>query len=87
MNTKGNITYSKEEGYRYYDKDGMEIHAGDTIRWSSGRLDTVYATEQGCLGTDATNPLWVASGRAVPCEYGVYPFELQEMQEITLVHK
>lgn len=26
------------------------------------------------LGTDATNPIWIEKGRAVPCEYGIYPF-------------
>lgn len=37
--------------------------------------ETLYRTENGTLGTDATNPSWIASGRAVPCEYGIYPLE------------
>ena len=40
-------------------------------------MQRVYATENGELGTDATNPKWIKSGRAVPCEYGIYPFEEQ----------
>lgn len=87
MANKGNITYTKKEGYHYFDKEGTEIHDGDTIKWDNGKIEKVYLTDQGFLGTDATNPKWIESGRAVPCEYGIYPFETQDMQEITVVHK
>lgn len=66
------IVYEKD-ATRYYDIHGTEIHDGDTVLLD-GREKKVYLTEDGCLGTDATNPAWVESGRAAPCEYGVYPF-------------
>lgn len=66
------ITYEKDTT-RYYDIHGEEIHDGDTVLLD-GHEKKVYLTEQGYLGTDATNPAWVESGRAAPCEYGVYPF-------------
>lgn len=68
----------------YYDRNGAEIHEGDRIRWASGRIQEVYLTEDGELGTDATNPLWVESGRAVPCEYGIYSFSETDMERVTL---
>ena len=37
------------------------------------------------LGTDATNPAWIKSGRAVPCEFGIYPLTEDEMKEIEKV--
>lgn len=65
--------------YRYFDKNGAEIHAGDKIRRASGQVEKVYEWEnefgERGLGTDATNPAWVESGRAVPCEFGIYGFD------------
>ena len=58
---------------RYFDKNGDEIHAGDMLRFPDGSLKMIYLTEKGCLGTDATNPAWIENGRAVPCEFGIYP--------------
>ena len=65
--------------YHYFDKEGNELHDGDTIKWDNGKTEKVYATVHGYLGTDATNPTWIASGRASECEYGVYPLELTDM--------
>lgn len=62
-----------KDGYKYYDMNGEEIHAGDFVMLN-GRKEKVHLTERGYLGTDATNPVWLESGRAVECEYGVYPF-------------
>lgn len=63
--------------WRYYDKNGVEINAGDIVLLNAGtrfeRLEKVYATDNGELGTDATNHKWIESGRAVACEYGIYP--------------
>ena len=71
--------------YRYFDKDGNEIHDGDIIVCENGRREEkVYLAENGTLGTDATNPCWIASGRAVPCEYGVYPLTLDVLREMRL---
>lgn len=75
----------KNNEYRYFDKEGNELHDKDTIRWDSGKTEKVYATVQGYLGTDATNPAWIASGRAVECEYGIYPLEPSDMKEIVRV--
>lgn len=67
---------------RYFDKNGVEITEGCKIRYESGKTETVYRTEDGELGTDATNPKWIATGRAVPCEYGIYPLTSSETNEI-----
>lgn len=67
------ISFGKD-GNRYYDMNGKELHDGDTVMMD-GREQKVYLTEDGYLGTDATNPVWIEKGRAAPCEYGIYPFE------------
>ena len=58
---------------RYWDVKGKEIHEDDRV-WMNDRLRVVYRADDGSLGTDATNPSWIESGRAYPCEYGIYPF-------------
>lgn len=70
---------------RYFDKNGTEIHDGDSIRYPSGRIAKVYLTDENNLGTDATNPVWIAAGRAAPCEYGIYPLESHETDEVEVV--
>lgn len=69
----------------YMDKNGDVINADDYIKYPSGRVERVYLTEDGCLGTDATNPDWIKSGRAVPCEYGIYPFSAEELIECEVI--
>lgn len=69
----------------YFDKNGVEIHEGDTVRYASGREMKVYLTDHDELGVDATNPPWIASGRAEPCDFGIYPFEEQDLAEIVRV--
>lgn len=71
--------------WRYFDKNGKEILAGCKIKYLSGRIETVYRTIDGQLGTDATNPKWIEIGRAVPCEYGIYPLEAEETEEVEVV--
>ena len=58
---------------RYYDMNGNEIPNGDMVK-IDGRVQKVYLTEDGYLGTDATNPLWIERGLAAVCEFGIYPF-------------
>lgn len=75
---------------RYFDKNGNEINEGDFVKYPDGRIEKVYVCGGGngesyMLGTDATNPAWIRSGRAVPCEYGVYPFGQSETLEIEVV--
>lgn len=72
-------------GYLYYDKNGSQITAGCQIKYQSGEVKTVYLTSENELGTDATNPEWIRSGRAVPCEYGIYPLTLSETDEVEVV--
>lgn len=83
MNNKAKIV-EKNGTYSYFDRDGKEIHDGDTIVYEGGREKKLYLTEDGALGTDATNPQWISTGRAVPCEYGIYPLELSDLREARL---
>lgn len=71
--------------YRYFDKHGVEITDGCKIRYENGSIEKVYLTTEGTLGTDATNPAWIKSGRAIPCEYGIYPLTRDETEEVEVV--
>lgn len=45
-----------------------------------GKKEKVYLLEdQEHLGIDATNPKWIESGRAFPCEYGCYELTLDDL--------
>lgn len=76
----------KENGeYRYFDKNGNEITEGCEIRYLHGdkrleRVERIYKAEDGQLGTDATNRSWIETGRAAPCEYGIYPLTHRETE-------
>lgn len=72
---------------RYFDRTGAEIKEGSHIRFASGRVCKVYLCADGQLGIDATNPQWIETGRAVPCEYGIYPLTAEETDETVVVHK
>lgn len=77
---------------RYFDKNGDEILEGDYIKISAyAKPQRVYVYDDGCggfgLGTDATNPAWIEKGRAVPCEYGVYPLTWEDLEECELVNE
>ncbi|MFT4104771.1 MAG: hypothetical protein QM657_03340 [Lacrimispora sp.] len=69
---------------RYFDRNGDELHDGDVIEYASGRTEVLYLTDKGELGTDATNPEWIRTGRAEPGEYGLYPLTVAELREIAL---
>lgn len=71
--------------YLYYDKNGAQITAGCKIRYPDGSTCVVYATVDGELGTDATNPKWFETGKACECEYGIYPLTLDETYVVTVV--
>jgi len=68
------IRYYTKADPKYFDRNGEEILEGDLVIMD-GKIKKVYRTEDGYLGTDATNPKWIEIGRACECEYGVYPFE------------
>lgn len=74
---------------RYFDKHGVEITEGCKIKYENGAVKTVYAwsdqEENVGLGTDATNPKWIESGRAYPCEYGIFPLSRDETNEVEVV--
>ena len=75
---------------RYFDRNGKEITEGCEIKYIHGdrsleRIEKVYRTEDGELGVDATNPNWIESGRAVPCEYGVYPLSREETEMVEVM--
>ena len=77
---------------KYFDRNGKEITEGCTIKYLHGdksleRTATVYRTEENELGTDATNPKWIATGRAVPCEYGIYPLTREETEMVEVVEE
>ena len=72
---------------KYFDKNGKEITKGCKIKFEDGRVEKVYLTTEDELGTDATNPKWVESGRAVECEYGIYPLTRQETEEVEVVEE
>ena len=79
-----------ENGQRkYFDKNGIEITEGCKIKYENGNIKTVYAWSdifgnEG-LGVDATNPAWIESGRAYPCEYGIFLLCLDETNEVEVV--
>lgn len=67
---------------RYFDMDGVELFAGDRIvHDGDGRVEKLHLTSNGSLGTDATNPDWIASGRAHECEYGIYPLYEADLRD------
>ena len=70
---------------RYFDRNGVEITEGCRIKYANGNIKTVYLTAENELGTDATNPLWIEKGKAVPCEYGIYPLTREETEEIEVI--
>lgn len=80
-----NIFHNNKGELVYVDKNGDQIHEGDTLRFEFGAVRKVYLTDEGCLGTDATNPDWIKSGRAVPCEFGIYPLEEDDLRGAELV--
>ena len=73
----------------YYDKNGNELNEGDYIRFTeNGKPMRLYQWKDDNggigLGTDATNPTWIESGRAEPCEYGIYPLDSDDMENCEL---
>lgn len=71
--------------HKYFDKHGIEITDGCRIRYADGKIKKVYLTNENELGTDATNPKWIESGKAIPCEYGIYPLGHYETNEVEVV--
>lgn len=75
-----------ENHWHYFDCDGVELLDGDIIvHKNNGREEKLYLTDEGRLGTDATNPIWIKCGKASPCEYGIYPLEDNDMEDARLL--
>ena len=72
---------------RYFDRSGAEITEGCLIRYPDGKTKRVYLTEDYQLGVDATNPAWIKSGRAAPCEFGIYPIGIETTNEVEVVEE
>lgn len=74
--------------YVYTDKNGVILRKGDKIRWTDSRenkTETLYLTAFGELGTDATDPLLTESGKAKPCECGIFPLTENDLSCIEKV--
>lgn len=76
----------KFQQYHYFDKNGVEITEGCKIKFPNGKIEVIYLTTNGKLGTDATNPAWIESGRAGCCEYGIYPLTREDTEEVEVVN-
>ena len=75
-----------ENGQRkYFDKNGIEIVKDCIVRYPNGKEMQIYETTEGELGIDATNPKWIENGRAVPCEYGIYPLNKEDTEMVEVV--
>jgi hypothetical protein len=71
--------------YRYF-HNGKELKDGDTVT-AGDKSIVVYATADNDMGTDATNPAWIKSGRATACEYGIYPLTADDMREYGITRR
>lgn len=71
---------------RYFDDNGVEITDGCYVK-INGNVEKIHIAVTGQLGTDATNPYWLKTGRAYECEWGVYPLEEQSIDECIVVKK
>ncbi len=79
---KNKIIKDEEGVSHYFDNNGEELQDGDMVSIAGSQPKKLYLTEDMELGTDATNPLWIKSGKAAPCEYGVYPLTRGDMKDI-----
>lgn len=70
---------------KYYDKHKNEITEGCFVRFDDGRIEKIYLTEDNELGTDATNKTWIEKGRAVECEYGIYPLDTYDCEHCEVI--
>lgn len=78
---------------RYFDKEGNELHEGDLVHFDAeATIDgkpiekTLYLTEDGELGVDATNPAWLERGYA-PCSFGIYPIHENTLKHCLKINK
>lgn len=68
--------------FTYYDINGEKIEAGDMISINNSNPTKVYLLDdEKTLGIDSTNPAWIKAGRAVPCEFGCYPLNIEDLEQ------
>ena len=79
------VDFDDDTNWRYFDKNWNELHEGDYIRQPDGTEYRLYLTTNHRLGVDATNPKWIETGRAVPCQYGIYPLNHWDVTECVKV--
>ena len=52
-------TILEESGiYRYFDKNGTELFAGDTIRYDDGTTEKLFLSKEGQLGIELAQKRW-----------------------------
>lgn len=80
MELKGKVL--EENGtYRYFDKNGTELFAGDTIRYDDGTTEKLFLSEKGQLGIDSTNPNWHKRDGEPYGGFGLYPLTVSDLKE------
>lgn len=79
----GEIVEDKDR-YHYFDKEGNELLDGDVVEYDDGHREAVFLSENGTLGTDATNPVWIRDGIASCGERGLYPIEKAELKTMVV---
>lgn len=60
----------------------------DRAKAGKGRIEKVFEWSQENdlgLGIDSTNKSWIEDGRAYPGQYGIYPFNFEDLQDIIVV--
>ncbi len=78
----------KGETVTWLEDDETPEQAIMRARAGRGQIEEVFEWSQDGdmgLGTDATNKSWIEDGRARPCEYGIYPFNFEDLQDIVVV--
>ena len=70
---------------RYFDRNGKEILEGCKVKFCDKIKEVYLTTEEDELGLDATNPIWIEKGWAVPCEYGIYPLTDEDTESMKVV--
>ena len=82
---KNKMIEDEEGRVHYFDNNGDELQDGDFVSIAGGKPKKLYLTDDGQLGTDATNPKWIEWGRASECEFGIYALDNVDMEDIVLV--
>lgn len=69
-----------------FDKNGVKIEAGCSVL-IDGRTEKVYLSTENELCFDATRKSWIDSGKACPCEFGLYPITKSQAMQSEVILK